>query len=184
MKFLFLNSARVPEDKREQLKLESAIVSIELHPSGEDLLLGYAGGTAIVAQPQAIPLQAPPAAEPSTSEPAPAVNGEKEPAVEPTETKPEAEKTESAEPEAAKPAAEGGEASTSSPAASQPPKKSKTGERHAAANLQAIRAEATKKFRTLSKTIKSKIEKTEIVRILPFFTLINHKSILMLIHHI
>lgn len=40
------------------------------------------------------------------------------------------------------------------------PKKSKTGERHPTANLQAIRAQATRKFRTLSKTIKSKIEHT------------------------
>ncbi|KAM7540395.1 hypothetical protein Aperf_G00000045854 [Anoplocephala perfoliata] len=64
------SSGTMRHDKREALKLNTPIVSIELHPNGEELLLGYAGGTAIVAQPQPIPVdvEAPPIAVASTSE--------------------------------------------------------------------------------------------------------------------
>lgn len=164
-----LSIFRLPEDKREQMHLESAIVSIELHSSGEELLLGYAGGTAIVAQPQVVPdpANASPAtagdanadvAAALTDAPAgdvPTTNGEIEEAT-PAEAPQPAVPTTTEE----QAPAEAIEETPATPSAPQQ-KKSKTGERHVAANLQAIRAEATKKFRTLSKTIKNKIEKTD-----------------------
>ncbi|KAL5971333.1 hypothetical protein TSMEX_000934 [Taenia solium] len=149
---LILN--KLPEDKREALKLNTPIVSIELHPDGSELLLGYAGGTAIIVQPQAIPV-APPVSTIPAVENTPNEAGEK-----PEEA--EAEKMQ------AQPSIEGVETETEPTKRSEgdtapektSPKKSKTGERHPTANLQAIRAQATRKFRTLSKTIKSKIEHT------------------------
>ncbi|KAH9277778.1 Lethal(2) giant larvae -like protein 1 [Echinococcus granulosus] len=149
---LILN--KLPEDKREVLKLNTPIVSIELHPNGEGLLLGYAGGTAIVAQPQAIPLTLPVPSISTVENPRDEA-GEKpeEGEAEKGQTQPSIESVE-AEAEPAKKS----EGDTAPEPTS--PKKSKTGERHSTANLQAIRAQASRKFRTLSKSIKSKIEHT------------------------
>lgn len=178
---LFLASLifRLPEDKRESLKLNTAIVSIELHPLGGELLLGYAGGTAIAAQPQPIPvaIETPPVVTTENThtelsektEETEATTAEKKPGEEPeahTES-PEAandKKEEEAKPEEKKEegaaASGGGESSAEKPKPATSTKKSKTGDRHVAGNLQAIRAQATEKFRTFSRTIKSKIDHT------------------------
>lgn len=135
-------------------------MSIELHPQGGELLLGYAGGTAIVAQPQPIPVAVKHIAENTQAEPTEKpeeTDSEKKSSEEldvPTESIAKEETKEETKEEApaespAKP----------SPAASST-KKAKTGEHHVAANLQAIRAQATEKFRTFSRTIKSKIDNT------------------------
>ncbi|KAM7541627.1 hypothetical protein Aperf_G00000045797 [Anoplocephala perfoliata] len=151
-------SIRLPEDKREALKLNTPIVSIELHPNGEELLLGYAGGTAIVAQPQPIPVdvEAPPIAVTSTSE-----NTQPESTERPEEA--EAEKKPTVEPEVAAEAARDGDPDSvakSPPSKQQSPlKKSKSSERRMTTR-QEIRAQATK-FRTFSRTIRSKIDHEE-----------------------
>ncbi|VDM16152.1 unnamed protein product [Hydatigera taeniaeformis] len=148
---LILN--KLPEDKRESLKLDTPIVSIELHPDGEELLIGYSGGTVIIAQPEAIPLT-PPVPTTSTVENISNEAGEKaEGEAEKKQTQPPCESAEVEAEPTKKSEGDIGPEQTS-------PKKSKTGERHPTANLQAIRAQATRKFRTLSKTIKSKIEHT------------------------
>ncbi|KAM3172572.1 hypothetical protein ACTXT7_014252 [Hymenolepis weldensis] len=150
---------KLPEDKREGLKLNTAIVSIELHPQGGELLLGYAGGAAIVAQPQPIPIAMKHTAE----------NTQAEPTEKPEETDSEKKSSEELDVPSefvakGETKEETKEALAESPAKPSPAasstKKAKTGERHVAANLQAIRAQATEKFRTFSRTIKNKIDNT------------------------
>ena len=138
---------RLPEDKRESLKLNTPIVSIELHPNEEDLVLGYAGGTAVIAQTQALPPISSTSLVPNTE------NSSPETVEKPEETEAEMKQEQTAEAEPNHPKKSEGD----TPA----PKKSKTGERHTSGNLQSIRAQATKKFRTLSRTIKNKIEHSE-----------------------
>ncbi|KER31597.1 hypothetical protein T265_02233 [Opisthorchis viverrini] len=48
-------SESVPVDKREQLGVDSPIVSLQLQPEGNHLLIAYAGGCVAVAIPQTIP---------------------------------------------------------------------------------------------------------------------------------
>ncbi|TGZ68643.1 hypothetical protein CRM22_004151 [Opisthorchis felineus] len=48
-------SESVPVDKREQLGVDSPIVSLQLQPEGNHLLMAYAGGCVAVAIPQTIP---------------------------------------------------------------------------------------------------------------------------------
>ncbi|VDL59502.1 unnamed protein product [Hymenolepis diminuta] len=151
---------KLPEDKRESLKLNTAIVSIELHPQGGELLLGYAGGTAIVAQPQPIPTTIKHTAENTQAEPTEKpeeTDSEKKSSEEldvPTDSVAKEETKEETKEEA--PA----ESSAKPSPATSSTKKAKTGERHVTANLQAIRAQATEKFRTFSRTIKNKIDNT------------------------
>ncbi|KAM7539522.1 hypothetical protein Aperf_G00000045777 [Anoplocephala perfoliata] len=150
--------SKLPENKREALKLNTLIVSIELYPDGEELLLGYASGTAIVAQPQPIPadVEAPPTAVTSTSE-----NTQSESTERPEEA--ETEKKPTVEPEVVAEAARDGDPDSvakSPPSKQQSPlKKSKSSERRMTTG-QVIRAQATK-FRTFSRTIRSKIDHEE-----------------------
>lgn len=144
------------------LKLNTPIVSIDLHPNSEELLLGYAGGTAIVVQPQPVPVavETSPTAATSTSE-----NNQPESIDKPEEVeigkKPSAELgvpaegTQNEDPVSADPAVK------SAPSKQQSSiKKSKTSDRHITTG-QAIRAQATEKFRTFSRTIRSKIDHEE-----------------------
>ncbi|KAH8858246.1 Syntaxin-binding protein 5-like [Schistosoma japonicum] len=48
-------SESVPADKRDQLGVDSPIVSLELQPQGNHLLIAYAGGCVAVAVPQTVP---------------------------------------------------------------------------------------------------------------------------------
>ncbi|CAH8594953.1 unnamed protein product [Schistosoma margrebowiei] len=48
-------SDSVPADKRDQLGVDSSIISLELQPQGNHLLIAYAGGCVAVAIPQPIP---------------------------------------------------------------------------------------------------------------------------------
>ncbi|VDO08684.1 unnamed protein product [Rodentolepis nana] len=146
---------KLPEDKRESLKLNTAVVSIELHPQSGELLLGYAGGTAIVAQPQPIPV-----AMTYTEENIQAESSEK-----PEETESEKKSLDEIDVPAESTAQEVTKQDNKEEAppvlpATHSLKKSKTTERHVAANLHSIRAQATEKFRNFSKTIKSKIDNT------------------------
>ncbi|XP_018652630.1 cell polarity protein [Schistosoma mansoni] len=50
-------SDSVPVDKRDQLGVDSPIISLELQPQGNHLLIAYAGGCVAVAIPQPIPLE-------------------------------------------------------------------------------------------------------------------------------
>ncbi|CAH8532399.1 unnamed protein product [Schistosoma turkestanicum] len=48
-------SESVPADKRDQLGVDSPIISLELQPQGNHLLIAYAGGCVAVAIPQPVP---------------------------------------------------------------------------------------------------------------------------------
>ncbi|CAH8571820.1 unnamed protein product [Heterobilharzia americana] len=50
-------SESVPVDKRDQLGVDSPIISLELQPQGNHLLIAYAGGCVAVAVPQPIPAE-------------------------------------------------------------------------------------------------------------------------------
>nr|CDS25932.2 cell polarity protein; lethal giant larvae [Hymenolepis microstoma] len=146
---------KLAENKRESLKLNTAIVSIELHPQSGELLLGYAGGTAIVAQPQPIPVAMTPTAE----------NIQAESTEKPEETESEKKSLEEIDvptESAAQEETKQGNKEEAPPVLPATPsmKKSKTTERHVAANLHSIRAQATEKIRNFSRTIKSKIDNT------------------------
>uniref|UniRef100_A0A5K3EIZ6 LLGL domain-containing protein n=1 Tax=Mesocestoides corti TaxID=53468 RepID=A0A5K3EIZ6_MESCO len=145
---------KIPEDKRELLRLNSAIVSIELYPDGKELLLGYAGGTAIVVQPQTLPV-APQTTAVDENCKEPVVSDEKPEDAESVEKPASKESKEPLGLEAKKP-----EENLPVTTEASAPKKSRTSERSTSANLQSLRTQATKKFRTLSKTIKDKIEHT------------------------
>ncbi|CAH8860299.1 unnamed protein product [Trichobilharzia szidati] len=60
-------SDSVPADKREQLGVDSPIISLELQPQGNHLLIAYAGGCVAVAIPQPIPAEPTSEQVPSTS---------------------------------------------------------------------------------------------------------------------
>ncbi|KAL7055624.1 hypothetical protein AAHC03_022735 [Spirometra sp. Aus1] len=159
---------KVPDAQRQQLNLPSTIVSIEVDPTGNHLVIGYAGGTAVIAEPQPVPVtgetpaptEAVEAALPTDTkaEPAPGT-ASSEPQVDaPTEVQPQqlnenGHASEKSKEESSAPS-ESGPVTEKAVSEKEGEEKTGTGDKRKD-HLQAMRAEATKKFRTLSKTLRN-----------------------------
>ncbi|BHF82276.1 Lethal(2) giant larvae protein 1 [Sparganum proliferum] len=160
---------KVPDAQRQQLNLPSTIVSIEVDPTGNHLVIGYAGGTAVVAEPQPVPVagethaptESVEAALPTDTnkvEPAPETASSEPQAAVPTEVQPQhpdenGHASEKSKEESSAPS-ESGPVTEKAVSEKEAEEKTGTGDKRKD-HLQAMRAEATKKFRTLSKTLRN-----------------------------
>ncbi|VDN14893.1 unnamed protein product [Dibothriocephalus latus] len=160
---------KIPDAQRQQLNLPSTIVSIEVDSAGDHLVIGYAGGTAVIAEPQPIPVsvetpapteeaEAVLPADTTKAEPAPEAVSSEPPAVAPTEAQPEhpTETEQPSEKSKEEPSASKEPEPAAEKTASEKEREEKTGTAEKRKDhLQAMRAEASKKFRTLSKTLRN-----------------------------
>lgn len=160
---------KIPDAQRQQLNLPSTIVSIEVDPTGNHLVIGYAGGTAVIAEPQPIPVsdetldqaeevEAVLPTDAIKAEPAPETASSEPLAAAPTEGQPEHpnENEHSSEKSSEEPSVSKGSKPVAEKAVSEKEREEKAGTAEKRKDhLHAMRAEASKKFRTLSRTLRN-----------------------------